>query len=180
MPDGYNAVLAPAQADGAALTGTAIGSILPTSALYLLPGGTANIIGKQFRVHAFGRISNIVTTPGTLTLTLKFGSSLVAVSQAMQLNTTAQTNVWWRLHWYLTVRSVGSGTAATLMHQGSMSSTSMGTGAVTPVEIGIPVSAPAVGAGFDSTAANLVDLQGQFSLTGNSLTLHQYALESVN
>lgn len=45
----------------------------------------------------------------------------------------------------------------------------------------LPASAPAVGTGFDSTAAQTVDLQAQWSVAnaGNSIQVHQYVLEEI-
>jgi len=168
-----------AQGDGTAVTATAEGSLLPGQAKYTLPANFLIGAGSTLRIRASGRISNIVTTPGTLTLRAKFGAIIVAASSAMQLNTTAQTNVTWVLEWSLTARTVGATTAATLMHTGMISSQSLFTGATQVGSMMIPASAPAVGTGFDSTVANVVDLTAQFSLTGNSMQLHQFALESV-
>jgi hypothetical protein len=49
-------------------------------------------------------------------------------------------------------------------------------------ELLIPVGAPTVGTGFDSTAAQTVDLFGTWSVANaaNSIQVHQYMLESVN
>jgi hypothetical protein len=38
---------------------------------------------------------------------------------------------------------------------------------------------PVVGTGFDSTVDNQFDLTAQFSLTGNSIQAHMYALEDL-
>jgi hypothetical protein len=170
-----------AQSDGTAVTSTGEGSLLPGQAKFTLPANFLDYVGKTLRVRASGRISNIVTTPGTLTLRVKFGAIIVAASSAMQLNTTAQTNVTWWLEWALTARTIGATTAATLMHTGIVTTQSAAVGASPLVGTWlIPASAPAVGTGFDSTVANVVDLTAQFSLTGNSIQLHQYALESIN
>jgi hypothetical protein len=141
------------------------------------------------RVRAAGRVSNIVTTPGTLTLRFKMGPTATiaaASSPAFPLNTTAKTNVTWILDWAFVVRSAGGGTAATLMHTGQWQSESyVGSPAASAGGPGtgmIPASAPAVGTGFDSTISNLVDLTAQWSVSnaGNSIQLHMYTLESMN
>jgi hypothetical protein len=172
------------QADGTAVTGTAEGSLLLAQAKYTLPANFLDGIGKTLRIRASGRISNIVTTPGTLTLRAKFGSIIVAQSSAMQLNAVAKTNVTWVLEWSLVARAIGGGTSANFMHTGLWTSESV-VGSPVPGSGGsgsllIPASAPAVGTGFDSTVANVVDLAAIFSLTGNSIQCHQYALESIN
>ena len=139
----------------------------------------------------------------------------IGFSGAVQLNVIAKTNVTWALDLTLTVVSVGSGTAATLLGIGTLTSVSVGAaplqtfvtalntyvaaiqavadsggtvsttfetaatafaGAALPSPVLLPASAPAAGTGYDSTVANIVDLQGQFSITGNSMTLDLYEL----
>jgi hypothetical protein len=180
----WQETLIQAQSDGTAVTATSEGSLLPGQAKFTLPANFLDYVGKTLRVRAAGRISNIVTTPGTLTLRVKFGSIVVAASSAMQLNAVAKTNVTWVLEWSLLARTIGAATTAAFMHTGLWTSESV-VGSAVPGTGGsgsllIPASAPAVGTGFDSTAANVVDLTAQFSLTGNSITLHQFALESIN
>lgn len=185
MP-GYQSTLVEAQGDGTAVTGTAEGSLLPTVDKILLPSGYINRVGKRFQIRASGRVSNIVTTPGTLTLKLKLGGTAniaVATSSAIQLNAVAKTNVSWILEAFCTVRSIGSGTAATLFTNGTWTSESV-VGSPVPASGGPgaamwTASAPAVGTGFDSSVANQIDLTATFSLTGNSIQLHTFALEDL-
>lgn len=175
------------QADSTAVnTSTAETTILHPTGKYTLGGGFLFFVGQTLRVRAMGRVSNIVTTPGTLTLRMKFGSIAVATSPAFQLNAVAKTNVTWILDWDLTVRSVGATTAATFMHSGVWQSESF-VGSAAPSAGGagagiIPASAPAVGTGFDSTVDNIVDLTAQFSISNaaNSIQTHTYQLESLN
>lgn len=185
----WQGVLMSANADGAALnTSTTETSILLGQSKYTLPANFLVYAGQTLRIRAMGRVSNIVTTPGTLTFRIKFGSIAVASSQALQLNAVAKTNVTWILDWDLTCRSVGSGTSATFMHSGQWQSESVvgaGTGAAGSTGIGalnIPASAPAVGTGFDSTTTNIIDLTAQFSISNaaNSIQAHSYKLESIN
>lgn len=178
-----------AQSDGAALTNTLVEtSLLPGQAKYVLPANFLDYIGKTLRVRATGRISTVVTSPGTLTFRVKLNTTpiAVAVSPAFALNVAAKTNVTWLLEWSLTARTIGSGTAATLLHTGYWQSEAV-IGSPLPSAGGsgqlmIPASAPAVGTGFDSTVPNLVDLTAQWGTANaaNSLQLHQYALESLN
>lgn len=187
MRQTWTGLLISQQADGAALnTSTTETSILPGQAKFTLPANYLQDVGQTLRLRAMGRISNIVTTPGTLTLRVKFGSIIVATSGALALNVAAKTNVTWILDWDLTVRSVGSSTAATLMHSGQWQSESViGSPAAGAGGAGshiIPASAPAVGTGFDSTVANQIDLTAQWSISNaaNSIQCHSYKLESLN
>jgi hypothetical protein len=144
-------------------------------------------VGRKLWVRASGRVSNVVTTPGTLTLDLRVASGTISIasSGAMALNVVAKTNVPWTLEWELTVRAVGSGTSANSFHQGKWASESV-IGSALPSAGGagmhmLPNAAPAVGAGFDSSAAQILDLYATWSINNaNSITVHQFELESSN
>lgn len=143
-------------------------------------------VGRMLRVVAQGRISTLVTTPGTLTLDLRLGAVIAANGGAMSLNIVAKTLVPWWLEWILTCRTIGSGTVATLMHQGRWASEAViGSPLPTVGGVGsllIPVATPAVGTGFDSQAAQTLDLFGTWSVANaaNSIQLHQLLVESLN
>jgi hypothetical protein len=179
----WSETLISAQTDGAALnTSTTPTSLLPGAAKFQLPANYFQI-GRKLRITAFFRVSNIVTTPGTLTLDVRFGSTVVFNGGAMPLNTTAKTNVTGKMEATLTCRSIGSGTAATMFGLGNFTSESVNSAvAGTANDVLMPASAPAVGSGFDSTAVQVVDLFGTWSISnaGNSITCHDYALESLN
>jgi hypothetical protein len=187
MQQGYIATLLNSIGDGAALTNTTTAtSLLPVVAKPTLP---ANYLfaGKMFRVRATGRISTVVTTPGTLTLDFRLGSVNVVSSGAMTLNIVAQTNVPWIYDMLCTVRAVGATTTANILGQGLWTSHAVigasapGTGGATSQVIPYN-TAPAVGTGFDSTAAQLVDLFGTWSVANaaNSITCHQFLIEDLN
>lgn len=173
-----------ASVDGATLANsTTVTSLIPTPALITLPANFFDKLGKTLRITASGRMSTVVTTPGTFTFTVKFGGIVVANGGALTLNTVAQTNDSWMLEWLFTARAIGSGTAANLIHVGKFTSRALVAGvASTALVECMPDTAPAVGAGFDSTAAQIVDLQGQWSVlsASNSITVHQYIIESLN
>jgi hypothetical protein len=178
----WGETLISSQVDGTAVTGTTAAAVEPPAARFTLPANFF-VPGKVLRINAWGRISNIITTPGTLTLDVRFNtSSVVFNGGALSLNgTAAKTNVSWRLIMMLTCRTIGNGTVATLLGQGDFTSESVvGSAAGVANDAMLPASAPAVGTGFDSTVAQTVDLFATFSLTGNSLTSHQYTLESMN
>jgi hypothetical protein len=112
--------------DGTALnTSTSETSILPTYAKWIIEAGFFNRPGDELFVEATGRLSCIVTTPGTLTLKVKFGSVAVWDSGAINLNVVAKTNLPWTLRVPLTCRAVGSGTSANLIGVGELMSESL-------------------------------------------------------
>lgn len=183
---GYREVIQTSQeGDGTALTtSTTPTSILHPSDVYLFPGNLLKR-GSKLVITAHGRVSNIVTTPGTLTLDVRFGSVVAANGGAMALNIVAKTNVPWLLRWELKCRSTGSGTQATMMHQGTWTSESV-IGSPTPAAGGagthmLPNATPAVGTGFSSVANFAIDLFATWSLNNaNSITVHDYSIELCN
>jgi hypothetical protein len=182
---GFNQLLAEAQADGAALASSvAETSILPAASRVTLLQNYFDRIGKVLRCRAAGRISTLVTAPGTLTLRFKFGAIVVWNSGAIPLNVNAQVNAAWELNLDMVIRALGSGTNATLLGVGQWNSRAViGSAAAAAGGVGsivLPDTAPAVGAGFDSTAAQQIDLTAQWSVSNaaNSILLHQFSLET--
>jgi hypothetical protein len=179
---GYSNTLATAQSSGAAVTGTAITTLLPTNALFTLPGGSLRV-GDRLVIEAEGQMNTVVTTPGTTTFTVRMGPTAnisVFASQAIALNIVAQTNASWTLKLRMRVVSVGSGTVATFITTGEfISRASLNAPAVgTTNGVGtvlLPDTAPVAGTGFDSGINNLVDLQVTNSVVG-SITLTGYEL----
>lgn len=175
-----------AAVDGTALTNsTTPTSIIPAAAVHTLPANDM-VVGKQYRLLARGRISTLVTTPGTLTFDVRLGAVTAFASGALALNIVAKTNVSWLLELLLTCRAIGGGTSANLMGLGQFTSEAVIGSPLTSVGgsgiLLLPASAPAVGTGFDSTASQAVDFRATWSVasTSNSIQLHQYSLESMN
>lgn len=178
--------------DGPALANTVtatslIGAAGTGAPKYTLPTNYFDQTGKSLTVKAAGRISTLVTAPGTLTLDIRLGGTVVANGVAMALNIVAKVNVGWLLEYMLAVRALGSGTATTFMSQGTWTSEAV-IGAPLPSAGGsgvhvLPIStAPAVGTGVDASAALQVDLFATWSVANaaNSIQLHQMSLWGTN
>lgn len=184
----WDQTLITSQVDGAAVTNTVTAtSLLPAAAKFLIPANFLGLIGQKLRVKAAGRISTVVTTPGTLTLQCRLGATTVVFDGgAMALNTTAQTNATWLYEAILDLRSVGATTTATILGTGEFKSRAViGAGAAGTTGIGLlslPDTAPVVGTGFDSTANNVFDFFATWSVANaaNSILLHQFSLEAMN
>lgn len=179
----WQETLITAKSDGPTLTAAAAATCLPTHALFTMP---ANFLqpGKMLRVMAAGRISCVVTTPGTARFDVRFGGTVVFDSGALNLNVVAKTTVPWWLDIVMTCRAEGSGTAANLMGAGMFQSEAV-VGSPLPTVGGngsllCPVGAPAVGGGFNSTVTQLVDLFFTQTVATGSMTLHQYKLVALN
>lgn len=182
----WQETLVSAQGDGPQiLNNSTAATIIPAASIITLPNNYFNI-GKVLRLTISGGVSCVVTTPGTLILDLRLGAVIAFTTQAIPLNIVAKTNLPFHMQVLLTCRSIGAGTTATLIANGFFISETM-VGAPAPAVGGsgcviVPNTAPAVGTGFDSTAANAVNIFGKFSVTTatTQITLNQYILEALN
>jgi hypothetical protein len=171
---------------GANLTASAAAtSLLPNASPRLtFPNSFFASIGQTLRIKGAAQLGNIVTTPGTLTLDIRLGGTVVFTSGAMQLSTTAHTTLplWYEI--LLTLRAVG--TAANFMGQGTATSqclslTAVADSTTTPATLLMPNTVPTVGNNVDATTALALDHFGTFSLNNaNAIQLQQFSVESMN
>lgn len=180
----YSAPFAVAQVDGPTLTAAAAATMLPAHLSGLiLPTNFYEQIGQVWRIHASGRISCVVTTPGTARFDIRVGGNVVFDTLAINLNTTAKTTVGWVLDVEMTLRAVGS--SANFFGQGTWQSEAViGSPAVTAGGNGsvlVPYNtAPTVGGNFNSTLANAFDAFFTQTVATGSMTLHEFIAECVN
>jgi hypothetical protein len=182
----WRELLTTAQADGPTLTAAAAASCIPVNSKIVLPNNFW-YIGRMMKISLAGRISNVVTTPGTARFDVRTGPSGTIIAYdtgALNLNIVAKTNVPFWLDIMLTCRAVGVSTSTTLMGVGNFQSESVvGSPANTAGSNGAllaPVGAPAVGTGFDNTAANVIDVFFTQTVATGSMTVHQYYVEAMN
>lgn len=175
------------------ITGTAFNTyttaktVIPPICLFQLPPNYL-YVGKKFRTTFSGSISNIVTTPGTITFQINMGAIAAWSSGAVQLNATAHTTLPFKLVVDWRVNAIGSGTGATLVGIGTLTgimftNTAGQTDSVNGIpSIVVPATAPAVGTGFDSTVANTLDFFVGFSISnvGNQIQMWDYSVEALN
>jgi hypothetical protein len=145
--------------------------------------------GKGLIITACGDLSNIVTTPGTITFQFMVGSVIAWTSGAINFTTTAHTSLPFWLDIVLTCQTVGPGALAKLMGQGKITSQVVAVTAgadpgtlVSHNVLLLPNTTPAQGSGFDSTASQQLDLWAGFSISnvGNQVRIRQFALEALN
>lgn len=181
--NGYQQVLYSSVADGTAKTANAIATILPTP-LWTLPPNYFDVVGKKLRILMWGRISCVITTPGTCRLDVLLGGTSIWNSGALNLNVVAKTNVPWMFELDLIARSVGGGTAATLFGLGCFTSEAVVGAAVNSAggngSLLCPVGAPAVGSGFDSSTSKQLDIQHTQTAATGSIQVHHYVIEDPN
>jgi hypothetical protein len=177
----YVGPLAWATGDCTAVTNTTTQTSLLTSTAatgkWAMPGGFFIYVGQMLRIKASGRISTATGT-NNITFNVVIGAVNVAASPTF-VNQASQTNLTWMLEWLLTLRAVGDGTLANFIHTGNWVTSAVSS---TNLNNMIPATAPAAGTGFNSSAGATFDLQATWSAASasNSITLHQYLLESVN
>jgi hypothetical protein len=167
------------QAAGPTLTAAAAASMLNGQAKFTFPANLLKI-GDEFTVKAKGIISCVVTTPGTARYDIRFGSVVVFDTGALNLNIVAKTSVPWSLDVNLVVRSIGSGTAATLWGQGTWSSEAVIAAAANSAGgnglLNVPVGSLAVSTGFDSTVSFAIDSFFTQTVATGSMTTEQFSI----
>ena len=144
-------------------------------------------VGTMFRIKAWGGLSNIVTTPGTVTFQIMMGSVVAWTSGAIQLSTTANTLTPVEFEATIRLDSAGSGTAAKFIGGGRVTGldVQLGSGVANPTVtdsvLMVPSGSPAVGTGFDSTLTEILDFWVGFSISnaGNGIQLYTYSVEQL-
>lgn len=185
MASGFWSPLAIAVADGPTLTAAAAATALPVTAKFTFPPNSI-IAGTMLRVWASGRISCVVTTPGTARFDLRLGGTAIYDSGALNLNIVAKTTLPWTFEAVVTCRAVGAtgnfmgmGRFQSEAVIGSPVATAGGNGDLLSAVSGGPTTAPAVGGSIDLTAANAFDFFFTQTVATGSFTVHQFLLESA-
>lgn len=142
--------------------------------------------GAAFRLTATADVSNVVTTPGTITFFLRWGGvsgTILAQSAAIQMDTTARSNYSCIINLFGTVRSIGS--SGSQFWQGFVLLNNVGDAAAAAPQYHTMCSAganvPAVVSSLDTTTAKDLALSVDFSVNTatTQITCHQSWLEAV-
>lgn len=185
MSLGYWETLASITADGTALTAAARASLLQGAGgkqgLYTLAANKLRV-GDVLNIRASGRISCVVTTPGTARFDLSAGVGGTAIMDtlAIDLNVVAKVSVPWILDMEGIVRAIGN--AGNMFWQGYWLSeagklTAVPTTGPGPGGNTLPWNtAPVVGTNWDMTVANILDFNWTQTASTGSITLHNYCL----
>lgn len=168
-------------------TYTTAKTVIPATNLYTLPANWF-FIGRALRINVTGAISNIVTTPGLMNFQVKIGSVAAFDTGNIQLNATAHTTLPFWLDIFVTCRAIGVTTSANLIGQaiaiGKMFTVTAAQtdGANTNTAILAPATNPAVGTGFDSTIANILDFWVGFTISdaANLIRIDQMIVSMLN
>jgi hypothetical protein len=172
--------------DGPVNTSGARASCIPTAERKVLPNNFF-YIGRAIRYLLSGRISCVITTPGTARYDITMGSAgttIVFDTLALGLNIVAKTTVPWQLDVTLVCRAVGTSTTTTFFPRGYFASEAV-VGAPLPAAGGngflnVPVGTPALGSGMDNTAASALDAFFTQTAATGSHTVHNYIVQVMN
>lgn len=177
----WNETLTWSTANGATISNT-------TTETILFPNVTipANFLqdGRTLRLTATGKLSNIVTSPGNITFALRWGGvtgTILAQTSTINLNTTAQTDIMFRIVIEIVTRANGS--SGSLLAMGMVDLAFKAT--VQPELMGSAGGAsgntPAA-VTADLTADTALALTAKFSVAnaGNAITGMNYLLEALN
>lgn len=174
----YSQVLASQRAAGTLFnTYTTAKSVINATELVTLPPNFG-ITGTKFRIRVMGGISNVVTSTPTFTFQVMMGTIVVWSSGAITTNSTANTLLPFTLDIEIRLDSIGSGTAAKFIGTGTLICAAFGSGSTA---ISVPVASPAVGTGFDSTIANIMDFWVGISASSasNGVQIYDYVVEQL-
>lgn len=184
------------------LAGTAFGTytsaktVIPPVCLVQLPPNYF-YVGKAMRTTVWGAMSTFVTTPGTVVFQIMMGAIAVWSSGNIQMNATAHSLLPWKLVVEWRVDTIGNGVIAKVIGLGLLNGVmftktiaatdlwgrvSAADAAVGEVSILCPITTPAVGTGFDSTIANVMDFFVGFSVSNaaNIVQPQFYMVEALN
>lgn len=180
---GYTRILTQSLTDGATITAAARTSCIPTSNAITLPAGFF-YPGRGLRIQASGRVSTVVTTPGTLRLDVSIGGTIVWDSLAIALDTVAVTNMPWWFDLTLTCRANQPAASSNLWGSGRWTLPNVAGALATPPKGYLTAmlpwnSAPAVGANFTNSSANVLDFFFTQTVATGSFTVHQYIVEDI-
>jgi len=144
--------------------------------------------GRTLRIFATGVMSNVVTTPGTLTMRVRWGGvggTLLCATAAQGLDTTARTNSAWLLEAWIVCRTAGA--TGTFMNGGIfmgnvLSSTASNLLPALMGSAGAPLASANAAVTVDTTTAKLLSVTAQFSVSTNptNLTCQQGIIKVIN
>ena len=141
--------------------------------------------GAAFNVRCWFDVSNVVTTPGTITFAIRWGGvagTILAQTSAIQMDTTARANYSGRLDADIVWRSIGTAGSAFSMGLVHLNNTAVGAAAAPPYYTMSSAGAnvPAVVGSLDTTTSKALSVTADFSVNtaGTQITNHIRILSS--
>lgn len=178
MEDRFIRCIVSSQVSGAARTVAAAATMLPAAAKRTLAPNYFDAIGQNLEIFASGKITSVITTPGTARYDIRLGGTVIFDGLAVLLDTVAgHTDVGWKLYILLTLQAIGA--AATFMGYGEWTCEDLlGVPATAPKGVLSAVlpwnTAPVQGGTFDSTASQQLDGFFTQTVATGSMTCTQF------
>jgi hypothetical protein len=175
-------------ADATTLSTSTTETVISPDVLFTLPPNFFAYPGKQVWVLAMGKLSNIVTTPGTLTFKLRYnaiGGTVLATSGAIGLNTVAATDNLWYVDMKIMALATGPiTTSLTLLSYGEVFLANTLGAAADIRNSSMPPGGTALAnvASLDGTVGKALSLSAQFSISnsGNAITVRNMWIAALN
>lgn len=184
---GFYELLAVDLADGAQIAATTVETVICPD--YTFAGYDPHVYpGASFDIQCYFDVSNVVTTPGNITIRIRWGGvagTILAQTSAIAMDTTARANFTGTLNARITFRTVGSAGSAFSIGEVTLNNVPAGAagapqGFYTMGSAGANV--PAVVSSLDTTTSKALSVTAQFSVStaGTQLTNHLRYLASLN
>jgi hypothetical protein len=182
---GWEECLDATVADGTQVSNTVTETIICPDfnipAYYMAPG-------RVLRLWAYGVMSNVVTTPGTLILAVRWGGAagtMLMQSAARGLDTTARTNSLWSMFGHITCRTAGA--TGTFLSGGIFDCNVLSSTAANLLpglmgSAGNPLASGSVAVTADTTIAKSLSVTAKFSVATSptNLTCQSRLIEVLN
>jgi hypothetical protein len=147
---------------------------------FLLPAGYMKA-GRMLKLHLVGKASNAVTTPGTLTVKIRWGTitgTVLVTSAALAQNVAAQTDKTWTLEAY--ILCLTSGSAGTFLTWGTMHRGNCAVGATSDITPDMLPASSLAAVTVDTTVEKALTVTVTPSLGTASIQCLAGVLESLN
>ena len=187
MPNPYVSPLLVDIADGAQILNTTTETIMCDDFTFSAKDSRL-YQGAAFNIRCWFDVSNVVTTPGTLTLRIRWGGvagTVLATTGAITLSSTARANYSGSVDADLVFRSIGSAGSAFCMGRVTLDDVPVAADSL-PQGIYMMTSAganvPAVVSSLDTTTAKALSVTAQFSVNTatTQLTNHIRILKAIS
>jgi hypothetical protein len=145
--------------------------------------------GRTLKISAWGVCSNVVTTPGTLTMRVRWGGvagTVLLASGAQGMDTTARTNALWALEAWITCRTAGAtgtfNSGGVWYQYNLLASTAANLLPALLGSAGAPAASGNANVTVDTTTAKLLSVTAQFSVATSptNLTCQQRVIRVIN
>lgn len=139
--------------------------------------------GKALHLTVWGKLTTAGASPGTLTLTARYGTTTggtsLGASAASPTFATTQTNITWRAELDLYCQAAGTSGSAVLFGKWETTPATFATTAGMVAGLLIPASAPAATT-IDTTTAQGLLLDATLGSASDNMTVMGLTFESVN